>query len=123
MLPDTDESASPRAVPRCVNSRRPSATRRARFETRGFDVVLISQWSDPRDTDTAPPVVSRNIDVALKPFLGSRSRYMNYLVLYDESDPAKGVYGPNYPRLQELKRKGRSGEFLPVRTSISDRKF
>ena len=24
------------------------------LRTRGFDVVLISQWSDPRDTDTAP---------------------------------------------------------------------
>ena len=67
----------------------------------GFDVVLISQWSDPRDTDTCTRWC-RDTYAALKPFLGS-ARYMNYLA-HDESD-AQAVYGPNYVRLQELKRK------------------
>ncbi len=71
------------------------------LRTRGFDVVLISQWNDPRDTDTCTRWC-RDTYTALKPFLGS-ARYMNYLA-HDESD-AQAVYGPNYTRLQELKRK------------------
>jgi FAD/FMN-containing dehydrogenase len=84
------------------------------LRTRGFDVVLVSQWSDPRDTDTCTRWC-RETYAALKPFLGS-ARYMNYLA-HDESD-AQGVYGPNYPRLQELKRKYDPENFFHTNVNI-----
>jgi hypothetical protein len=84
------------------------------LRTRGFDVVLISQWTDPRDTDSCTQWC-RETYTALKPFLGS-ARYMNYLA-HDESD-AQGVYGPNYPRLQELKRKYDPENFFRTNVNI-----
>jgi hypothetical protein len=69
----------------------------------GFNLVILSQWNDPKDTD-ACIAWGRDTYRALKPFLGS-ARYLNYLDADDGDDPAPAVYGPNYARLQELKAK------------------
>ena len=81
----------------------------------GFDVVIISQWSDPRESETCTQWC-RDTYAALKPFLGS-ARYMNYLA-HDESDASAAVYGPNYPRLQQLKTKYDPENFFHTNVNI-----
>ena len=89
-----------------------SATPRARCGRSGFNVVLISQWNDPRDTD-ACTAWCRETYAALQPFLGT-TRYVNYTDDRDEaSDIVSTVYGPNYARLRELKTKYDPRELLP----------
>jgi hypothetical protein len=70
----------------------------------GFNVVIISQWTDPRATD-AGIAWARNTYAALQPYLAS-TRYVNYLAA-DEggTDPAAEVYGPNYAPLRPIKAK------------------
>jgi FAD/FMN-containing dehydrogenase len=84
------------------------------LRTAGFDIVIISQWNDPADTERCTRWC-RDTYSALKPYLGT-ARYMNYLA-HDESD-ARGVYGPNYPRLQELKRKYDPDNFFHTNVNI-----
>jgi hypothetical protein len=73
------------------------------LRTPGFSVVLLSQWSDPKDNEKCIGWC-KDTYAALKPFLGT-TRYMNYLGHDEPDDIAASVYGPNYPRLQELKAK------------------
>jgi FAD/FMN-containing dehydrogenase len=40
----------------------------------------------------------------MRPFMGT-TRYLNYLDNDEAGDPALQVYGPNYARLRELKKK------------------
>jgi FAD/FMN-containing dehydrogenase len=68
----------------------------------GFNVVIISQWMDPSQTE-AGIRWAKETHQALKPFMSS-VRYMNYLE-DDLVDPAAHVYGPNLPRLRALKAK------------------
>ena len=72
------------------------------LRTTGFNAVLISQWMNPADTSRCT-AWCRDTYASLKPYLGT-VRYMNYLDA-DEADPAAMVYGPNYPRLRELKKR------------------
>jgi len=69
----------------------------------GFNVVIASQWADPRDTERGV-AWCRETYAALRPYLGS-FRYVNYLDADEQGDPVAAAYGPNYPRLRELKRK------------------
>ena len=69
----------------------------------GFNAVIISQWSDPRDTDRCL-AWGRETYAALSPHLGS-TRYVNYLAFDDEGDPARVAYGPNLERLRAIKKK------------------
>ena len=73
------------------------------LRTPGFSIVLVSQWSDPHDTDTCITWCQDTFR-AMQPFLG-KTRYMNYLDRDEPADIAATVYGPNYARLQELKTK------------------
>jgi hypothetical protein len=73
------------------------------LRTGGFNVALISQWSDPRETDACTSWCRETYDT-LKPFLGT-TRYVNYLDRDEGEDIAATVYGPNYARLRELKTK------------------
>jgi FAD/FMN-containing dehydrogenase len=73
------------------------------LRTPGFNVVLISQWSDPQATD-ACITWCQDTYRTLQPFLG-KTRYVNYLDRDEPADVAATAYGPNYPRLQELKSK------------------
>jgi FAD binding domain-containing protein/berberine-like enzyme len=68
----------------------------------GYNIVIISQWTDPKDTEKNV-AWSRETHAALKPFLAP-TRYVNYLDL-DDSGLAAEVYGSNYARLRELKTK------------------
>ena len=68
----------------------------------GFNLFLISQWSDPNLTDTAIAWARETFD-ALSPYMADRS-YTNYLSA-DDYDRVRHAFGPNYERLVELKRR------------------
>jgi hypothetical protein len=68
----------------------------------GVNVVIISQWADPSETERNIAWARTTYD-SLRPYFAP-TRYVNYLA-NDEKDPAAVVYGANYPRLRELKKK------------------
>jgi FAD/FMN-containing dehydrogenase len=68
----------------------------------GFNLFLISQWSDPGRTDAGIAWARETFD-ALAPYMADRS-YTNYLSA-DDYDRVRHAYGPNYERLVELKRR------------------
>jgi FAD/FMN-containing dehydrogenase len=85
----------------------------------GFNAVLISQWTDPRDTDKNVSWC-RDFYAALAPYLGT-FRYLNYLDQDDGDDPALLAYGPNYSRLRDLKRKYDPENFFHTNVNIRPR--
>ena len=70
----------------------------------GFNIVIVSQWADPGETERGVKW-ARDTYSALTPFLAPL-RYVNYLA-HDEgaTDQAALAYGPNHARLRELKKK------------------
>jgi FAD/FMN-containing dehydrogenase len=68
----------------------------------GFNLLLLSQWTDPADTE--PNIAwTRETFEALQPHMADR-RYVNYLAA-DDSGHTRDAYGANYERLVELKRR------------------
>jgi FAD/FMN-containing dehydrogenase len=67
----------------------------------GFNLFLISQWSDPAHTDAGIAWARETFD-ALAPYMADRS-YTNYLPA-DDYHRVRQAYGPNYKRLAALKR-------------------
>src|SRR5262249_10910329 len=80
-------------------SRVPVADRAGAMRAPGFNVGLISQWTDPKDP-AAGPAWCRDTYKALQPHLAS-TRYVNYFDADEAGDPAAVAYGPNYARLRE----------------------
>ena len=72
------------------------------LRTAGFNVVVVSQWTSAAETERGI-AWARNTFTALTPFLAP-TRYLNYLE-EDALDPAGVAYGPNLPRLREIKTK------------------
>jgi FAD/FMN-containing dehydrogenase len=68
----------------------------------GYNLLLISQWTDSAQTDTGMAWARETFD-ALSPYMADRS-YTNYLSA-DDHDRVRQAYGPNYERLVELKRR------------------
>jgi FAD/FMN-containing dehydrogenase len=68
----------------------------------GYNLLLISQWTDPAGTEAGVAWARETFD-ALSPYMAERS-YMNYLSA-DDHDRVHQAYGPNYGRLVELKRR------------------
>lgn len=68
----------------------------------GHNLLLISQWTDPADSD-AGIAWARTTFEALTPYMAQRA-YMNYLPA-DDHDRVRQAYGVNYERLVELKRR------------------
>jgi FAD/FMN-containing dehydrogenase len=81
----------------------------------GFNVVIVSQWRDVRESD-------RNIGWAretfasLTPFLAA-TRYLNYLEV-DASNAAEVAYGPNLQRLRTIKTQYDPGNFFRHNVNI-----
>jgi hypothetical protein len=67
----------------------------------GFNLFVISQWSDPGRTE-AGIAWARETFHALSPYMSDRS-YTNYLSA-DDYDRVRAGFGSNYDRLAELKR-------------------
>jgi FAD/FMN-containing dehydrogenase len=68
----------------------------------GYNLLVLSQWTDAKDNEACIGW-GRNSYAAMQPFMAS-GRYVNYLG-DDESDSIAAAYGPNYPRLRQLKAK------------------
>jgi FAD/FMN-containing dehydrogenase len=68
----------------------------------GFNLFLISQWSDPGQTDAGIAWARETFD-ALTPYMADRS-YTNYLSA-DDHGRVRAAYGANYDRLVECKRR------------------
>jgi FAD/FMN-containing dehydrogenase len=67
----------------------------------GFSLLLISQWTDPADTDAGIAWARTTFD-ELQPYMADRS-YTNYLPA-DDHERVRQAYGVNYDRLVGLKR-------------------
>ena len=85
----------------------------------GFNVVIVSQWSDPRETE-ANIAWCRELYTALTPYLAT-FRYLNYLGDDETGDPAAIAYGPNYDRLRDLKTKYDPENFFHTNVNIRPR--
>ena len=53
----------------------------------------------------------------MEPFVGS-GRYVNYLGDDEAGDPTVAAYGPNYRRLQEIKKKYDPSNFFHMNQNI-----
>jgi hypothetical protein len=85
-----------------VASRVPVTDTACSMRVTGFNVVIVSQWMDPKENDRHI-AWCRSVYSTLGPYLGT-TRYVNYLD-HDEADAAAIAYGPNYARLRDLKTK------------------
>jgi FAD/FMN-containing dehydrogenase len=83
-------------------SRVPVSATACTMRTTGFNVVIISQWATPSETE-AGMAWARATHSALTPFLAPM-RYMNYLEV-DAADATTVAYGQNLAKLRELKKK------------------
>jgi FAD/FMN-containing dehydrogenase len=68
----------------------------------GFNLLLISSWTNPAQTDACIAWARETYD-ALSPHMASRA-YTNYLAA-DDYGRVKDAFGPNLDRLVELKRR------------------
>ena len=102
-----------------VASRVPVKDTACAMRITGFNVLIISQWTDPRENE-------RNIGwcremyAALGPYLGS-TRYVNYMDHDEAGDPAAVAYGANYARLRDLKTKFDPENVFHVNVNIRPR--
>ena len=82
----------------------------------GYNVVIVSQWTDEKDTERGI-AWARDTYAALGPYLGT-TRYVNYLGTDEAGDPAAVAYGQNYARLKELKKKYDAENVFHVNVNI-----
>lgn len=82
----------------------------------GYNLVVISQWMQPEETDRCTSW-ARESYRRMEPFVGP-GRYVNYLGDDEPGDPAIAAYGPNYKRLQEIKRKYDPANFFHMNQNI-----
>jgi len=69
----------------------------------GWNLLIPSVWSDPDDT-RANVEWTRETFAGLQPHLSGR-RWLNYLGDDQGDDAIRAAYGPNYERLQQIKRR------------------
>jgi len=69
----------------------------------GYNLVITSEWLDP-NANEANISWTRELYAAIEPHRAGR-RYVNYLGDDEASDAVRDVYGPNYDRLLEVKRR------------------
>jgi len=100
-------------------SRVPVADTACAMRITGFNVVLISQWTDPADNERCIGWC-RDTYKALGPYLG-KTRYVNYLDADEDGDPAAVAYGANYARLRELKTKYDPNNVFHINVNIRPR--
>jgi FAD/FMN-containing dehydrogenase len=97
-------------------SRIPVSATACTMRVTGFNVVIISQWASPSETERGM-AWARQTHAALKPYLAP-TRYMNYLE-EDAADPVQVAYGPNLPKLRELKKKYDPDNFFRQNVNIT----
>jgi FAD/FMN-containing dehydrogenase len=70
------------------------------LRSEGHNAVILGEWLDPGD-DEACIAWARDTYARLQPFV-SAQRYLNYLDR-DDGEAVSAAYGPNLPRLREVK--------------------
>jgi FAD/FMN-containing dehydrogenase len=96
-------------------SRVPVTATACTMRVTGFNVVIASQWMSPAETDRGI-AWARETFASLTPYLAT-TRYVNYLE-DDAPDPAAVAYGPNLPRLREIKTKYDPGNLFRQNVNI-----
>jgi len=96
-------------------SRVPIAATACSMRVTGFNVVIASQWMGAAETEQGIKW-ARDTFASLTPYLAA-TRYVNYLE-DDAPDPAAVAYGPNLPRLREIKAKYDGGNFFRHNVNI-----
>jgi FAD/FMN-containing dehydrogenase len=86
------------------------------LRTEGFNVVIAGQWTDAKETESGKGWC-RNTFKSLERFFGG-TRYVNYLEDDVAGDPAATVYGSNYTRLKQLKKKYDPDNFFHTNVNI-----
>jgi FAD/FMN-containing dehydrogenase len=99
-------------------SRVPMASTACTLRTIGFNVVIISQWSNADDTERGV-AWARETFSALTPYLAPM-RYVNYLEA-DTKDAAAVAYGSNLTRLRDLKTKWDPENFFHQNVNVRPR--
>jgi len=84
--------------------------------TDGYNFLVLGQWMDAAQNDACIGWV-RKTYADMERFMAP-GRYVNYLGDDEAGDPAAAAYGPNYKRLQELKKKYDPGNFFHVNQNI-----
>jgi FAD/FMN-containing dehydrogenase len=97
-------------------SRVPIAATACTMRTTGFNVVIISQWAKPSETDSGM-AWARETYSALMPF-HAPMRYMNYLEV-DAPDATAVAYGHNLAKLRDLKKKYDPDNFFHHNVNIT----
>lgn len=82
----------------------------------GYNLLVLCEWIDPAITDRCI-AWARETYAAMKPFMAS-GRYVNYLADDEAGDPIAAAYGPNYRRLQDLKKRYDPNNFFHVNQNI-----
>jgi len=96
-------------------SRVPVASTACALRTTGFNVVIISQWTDASETEQGI-AWARETFSSLTPFL-AETRYLNYLE-GDATEAAAVAYGPNLHRLRDLKTKWDPDNFFHKNVNV-----
>jgi hypothetical protein len=82
----------------------------------GYNFLVLGEWMEPKDTDRCM-AWARQTYAEMEPFVSS-GRYVNYLGDDETGDPVAAAYGPNYRRLQELKKKYDPGNVFHMNQNI-----
>jgi FAD/FMN-containing dehydrogenase len=80
-----------------------------------YDIGFMAQWTDPAEDDRHVGWARAMAD-ALAPF--SSGRYLLNFLSEDEPDTVRAVFGPNYARLAEIKRRYDPSNFFSVNQNI-----
>jgi FAD/FMN-containing dehydrogenase len=82
----------------------------------GYNLVVLSQWLQPGETERCTSWARKTYG-QMEPFVGP-GRYVNYLGDDEPGDPAIAAFGSNYKRLQEIKTKYDSTNFVHMNQNI-----
>jgi FAD/FMN-containing dehydrogenase len=82
----------------------------------GHNLLVLSEWMDPAKTELCI-AWARKTYAEMERFMAP-GRYVNYLADDETGDPVAAAYGPNYRRLQELKKKYDPSNFFHINQNI-----
>jgi FAD/FMN-containing dehydrogenase len=84
----------------------------------GYNILIVAQWTDPND-DERCITWARNAYASLAAYVGPR-RYLNYMNEDEmkQADALTTVYGPNLPRLRQIKKRYDPGNVFHLNLNI-----
>lgn len=82
----------------------------------GYNLLVLCEWMDPAITDRCI-AWARETYAAMNPFMAP-GRYVNYLADDEAGDPVAAAYGPNYRRLQDVKKRYDPNNFFHMNQNI-----